>query len=140
MQIKCESCVFSAALMVGLAAVAYGQSPDVAAGSLASEVTALKTDNIALREQLNKVEQQQEMLLEVVKDLKQQLGRLRLRQQETLHLPHNRTLLPRAACNGGEQSPRSARPSRAAEIRFRTTGNRESLSRWNHNLGCSRKR
>ena len=74
MQIKCESCVFSAALMMGLAAVAYGQSPDVAAGSLASEVTALKTDNIALREQLNKVDEQQKMLLEVVNDLKQQLG------------------------------------------------------------------
>ena len=74
MRIKYESCVFSAALMMGLAAVAYGQSPDVAAGNLASEVTALKTDNIALREQLNKVEEQQKMLLEVVNDLKQRLG------------------------------------------------------------------
>ncbi len=60
--------------MVGLAAVAYGQSPDVESGNLASEVTALKTDNIALREQLNKVEEQQKMLLEVVNDLRQRLG------------------------------------------------------------------
>jgi hypothetical protein len=60
--------------MVGLAAVAYGQSPDVESGNLASEVTALKTDNIALREQLDKVEEQQKMLLEVVNDLRQQLG------------------------------------------------------------------
>src|SRR5271154_4688733 len=74
MRIKCQSRVFSAALMVGLAAVAYGQSPDVESGNLASEVTALKTDNIALREQLNKVEEQQKMLLEVVNDLKQRLG------------------------------------------------------------------
>src|SRR5271156_2195659 len=74
MRIKCQSRVFSAALMVGLAAVAYGQSPDVESGNLASEVTALKTDNIALREQLNKVEEQQKMLLEVVNDLRQQLG------------------------------------------------------------------
>ena len=74
MQIKCASCVLSAALMMGLAAVGYGQSQDVAAGNLASEVTALKTENIALREKLNSVEEQQKMLLEVVNDLKQQLG------------------------------------------------------------------
>jgi len=69
-----ESRVFSAALMMGLAAVAYGQSPDVEAGNLTSEVTALKTENIALREQLNRVEEQQKMMLEVVNDLKQRLG------------------------------------------------------------------
>jgi hypothetical protein len=69
-----KSRVFSAALMMGLAAIAYGQSPDPEAGSLASEVTALKTENIALREQLNKVDEQQKMLLEVVNDLKQRLG------------------------------------------------------------------
>jgi hypothetical protein len=74
MRIKYESCVFSAALMMGLAAVAYGQSPDVQADNLASEVTSLKTENIALREQLNKVEEQQMILLEVVNDLKQRLG------------------------------------------------------------------
>ena len=73
MRIKYESRVFSAALMVGLAAVACGQSPDVEPGKLASEVTALKTDNIALREQLNKVEEQQKMLLEVVSDLRRRL-------------------------------------------------------------------
>jgi hypothetical protein len=59
MRMKYESCIFSAALMMGLAAVAYGQSPDVESGNLASEVTVLKTDNRALREQLNKVEEQQ---------------------------------------------------------------------------------
>jgi hypothetical protein len=74
MRIKYESCAFSAALMMGLAAVAYGQSPDVQADTLASEVTTLKTENIALRAQLNKVEEQQMMLLEVVNDLKQRLG------------------------------------------------------------------
>ena len=74
MRINCESRVFSAALMMGLAAVAYGQSPDVEAGSLASEVTVLKTENIALREQLNRVEEQQKVMLEVVNDLKQRLG------------------------------------------------------------------
>jgi len=74
MWIKYESCVFSAALMMGLAAVAYGQSPDVEAGNLAGEVTALKTENISLREQLNRVEEQQKMLLEVVNDLKLRLG------------------------------------------------------------------
>jgi hypothetical protein len=74
MQIKYESRVFSAALMMGLAAVAYGQSPDVEAGNLAGEVTALKTENIALRVQLNRVEEQQKVLLEVVNDLKQRLG------------------------------------------------------------------
>src|ERR1700761_82613 len=73
MRIKYESRVFSAALMVGLAAVARGQSPDVEPGNLASEVTALKTDNIVLREQLNKVEEQQKMLLEVVSDLRRRL-------------------------------------------------------------------
>ena len=74
MPMQRESRVFSAALMMGLAAVAYGQSPDVEAGNLTSEVTALKTDNIALREQLNRVEEQQKMMLEVVNDLKQRLG------------------------------------------------------------------
>ena len=74
MRMQRESFVFSAALMMGLAAVAYGQSPDVEAGSLAGEVTALKTENIALREQLNKVDEQQKMLLEVVNDLRQRLG------------------------------------------------------------------
>src|ERR1700759_3409940 len=73
MRTKGESCVFSAALMMGLAAIAYGQSPDVEAGNLASEVTALKTDNTALREQLNKVEEQQKVLLEVVNDLRRRL-------------------------------------------------------------------
>ena len=74
MRTKFESRVFSAALMVGLAAVAFGQSPDVESGNLANEVTALKTDNIALRKQLNTVEEQQKMLLEVVNDLRQRLG------------------------------------------------------------------
>jgi hypothetical protein len=74
MRIKYESRVFAAALMVGLATNAYGQSKDVESGNLASEVTALKTENIALREQLNKVEEQQKMLLEVVNDLRQQLN------------------------------------------------------------------
>ena len=59
---------------MGLAAVAYGQSSDVEDGNLASEVTALKTENVALREQLNRVEEQQKTLLEVVNDLKQRLG------------------------------------------------------------------
>jgi hypothetical protein len=74
MRIKFESCIFTAALLMGSAVIAYGQSPDVEAGNLASEVTALKTENIALREQLNRVEEQQKMLLEVVNDLKQRLG------------------------------------------------------------------
>jgi hypothetical protein len=74
MRMQRESRFFSAALMMGLAAVAYGQSPDVGAGNLTSEVTALKTENIALREQLNRVEEQQKMMLEVVNDLKQRLG------------------------------------------------------------------
>jgi hypothetical protein len=74
MRIRRESRVFSAALMMGLAALAYGQSPDTEAGNLTSEVTALKTENIDLREQLNRVEEQQKMLLEVVNDLKQRLG------------------------------------------------------------------
>ena len=69
-----ESRVFLAALIMGLAAVAYGQSPNVDAGNLTSEVTALKTENIALREQLNRVEEQQKMMLELVNDLKQRLG------------------------------------------------------------------
>jgi hypothetical protein len=60
--------------MMGLVTVTYGQSPDLKTDNLASEVTALKTENIALREQLNKVEQQQIMVLEVVNDLKQRLG------------------------------------------------------------------
>jgi hypothetical protein len=92
MRTKCESCVFSAALMVGLAAVASGQSPDVESGNLASEVTALKTDNIALREQLNKVEELQKMLLEVVNDLRQRLGSPAT-PQELFLLPCNRTPL-----------------------------------------------
>src|SRR5215469_16194947 len=74
MRIKYESCIFSAVLMMGFATVAYSQSPDVEEGKLASEVTELKTENIALREQLNRVEEQQKMLLEVVNDLKQRLG------------------------------------------------------------------
>jgi len=74
MRMQRESRVFSAALMMGLAAVAYGQSPDTEAGNLTSEVTALKTENIALRDQLNRVEEQQKTLLEVVNDLKQRLG------------------------------------------------------------------
>lgn len=60
--------------MMGLAAGAHGQSPAVEPASLASEVTALKTENIALREQLRRVEEQQKMMLEVVNQLKQRLG------------------------------------------------------------------
>src|SRR3954453_4325524 len=74
MRINCGPRVLSAALMMGLAAEAYGQSPNVEAGSLAGEVTVLKDENIALREQLNRVEEQQKVLLEVVNDLKQRLG------------------------------------------------------------------
>jgi hypothetical protein len=70
MRIKRRSCVFSVALTMGLAAVGYAQSPDVEADDLASEVTAVKTENIALREQLNRVEEQQKILLDVVNDLK----------------------------------------------------------------------
>ncbi len=140
MQIKCESCVFSAALMMGLAAVAYGQSPDVAAGSLASEVTALKTDNIALREQLNKVEEQQKMLLEVVNDLKQQLGspatpitgdpssssQQSLAAAQELATAVNSLAVPPAP---------AAQPQSVPALQ----SNRRSLSRWNHNRGSSRK-
>jgi hypothetical protein len=50
--------------MIGLAAVGYAQSPDVKSGDLTSEISAVKTENIALREQLNRVEEQQKMLLE----------------------------------------------------------------------------
>ena len=122
MRIKYESCVFSAALMMGLAAVAYGQSPDVAAGNLASEVTALKTENIALREQLNKVEEQQKMLLEVVTDLKQRLGSPATPIAGDCFISVATELCcRRGACKVGQQYRRSARPSRAAAIRFRTT-------------------
>src|ERR1700685_4061995 len=71
MRMQREFRVFSTALMMGLAVVPYGQSPETEAGNLTGEVTALKTENIALREQLNRVEDQQKMLLEVVNDLKQ---------------------------------------------------------------------
>jgi hypothetical protein len=73
MRIKYESCVLSA-LMMAFTAVTYGQSTDVQADNLASEVTALKSENVALRKQLNKVEEQQMMLLEVVNDLRERLG------------------------------------------------------------------
>jgi hypothetical protein len=59
---------------LGLSAIAYSQVPDTQATNLKDDVTALKTENIALRDQLNKVEEQQKMLLEVVNDLKQRLG------------------------------------------------------------------
>ena len=141
MRTKCESRVFSAALMVGLAAVAYGQSPDVAAGSLASEVTALKTDNIALREQLNKVEEQQKMLLEVVNDLRQRLGSPATPiAGDASSSSQQNFAAARELATVGQRYRHYARPSRAAAIRSRTTGNRESLSRWNHNRGNSRKR
>src|SRR5689334_5724733 len=73
MRIKYESCVLSA-LMMAFTAVTYGQSTDVQADNLASEVTVLKSENVALRKQLNKVEEQQMMLLEVVNDLRERLG------------------------------------------------------------------
>jgi hypothetical protein len=73
MRIKRKFFVFSAALMIGLAADGYAQSPDVKSGDLTNEVSAVKTENIALREQLNKVEEQQKILLEVVNDLKRRL-------------------------------------------------------------------
>src|SRR5215469_4143837 len=73
MRIKYESCIFSAVLMMGFAPVSYSKSPDLKEGNLASEGTELKTENIALREQLNKVEEQQKMLLDVVNSLKQRL-------------------------------------------------------------------
>lgn len=60
--------------MMGLAAGAYGQSPAAEPANLASEVTTLKTENIALREQLKRVEEQQKMMLEVMNELKQRLG------------------------------------------------------------------
>ena len=111
MRTKCESRVFSAALMMGLAAVAYGQSPDVAAGNLASEVTALKTENIALREQLNRVEEQQKMLLEVVNDLKQRLGSPATPIAGDPSSSVATELCCRTgACNVGQRYRRSARP------------------------------
>ncbi len=111
MRTKYESRVFSAALMVGLAAVAYGQSPDVESGNLASEVTALKTDNIALREQLNKVEEQQKMLLEVVNDLKQRLGSPATPIAGAASSPSQQNFVAaRGACKVGQRYRRSARP------------------------------
>src|SRR6266576_2644748 len=73
MLIMRRSCVFTAALMMGLAAAGYAQSPDVEAGDITSEVAAVKTENIALREQVNRVEEQQKILLEVVNELKRRL-------------------------------------------------------------------
>lgn len=74
MRKKCEVGVFSAALLMGLAAVAYGQQPEVPASNLENQVTELKTENATMREQLRRVEEQQQMLLEVVNDLRQRLG------------------------------------------------------------------
>ena len=66
--------IFSATCLLGLTTIAGGQAPETQSVSLESDVAALKTENAALREQLNKVEEQQRMLLEVVNDLKQRLG------------------------------------------------------------------
>jgi hypothetical protein len=74
MRIKGDWGIFSAALLLGLTTVAYGQASDTQATSLESDVTALKAENIALREQLKRVEEQQKMLLEVVNDLRQRLS------------------------------------------------------------------
>jgi hypothetical protein len=61
--------------MMGFAALAYSQVPAVQANSsLENDVSTLKSENAALRDELQKVEQQQLMLLEVVNDLKQRLG------------------------------------------------------------------
>jgi hypothetical protein len=61
--------------MIGFAALAYSQTPAVQANSsLENDVSTLKSENAALREQLEKVEQQQLLLLEVVNDLKQRIG------------------------------------------------------------------
>ena len=112
-------------------------------GNLASEVTALKTENIALREQLNKVEEQQKTrLLYVATDLKQQLGApaTPIAGDPSSSSQQNFAATKELATAVEQYSPVLAVPSRAAAIRSRTTGNRESLSRWNHNLGSSRKR
>ena len=74
MRIKYRSWVFSAALTVGLATVAYGQSPQGQDSTLEGDIVTLKTENVALREQLRKIEEQQIKLLEVVNDLKQRMG------------------------------------------------------------------
>src|SRR6185437_9221060 len=66
--------IFSAACLLGLTTIACGQAPETQTVSLESDVAALKTENAALRDQLNKVEEQQRVLLEVVNDLKQRLG------------------------------------------------------------------
>jgi hypothetical protein len=126
--------------MMGLAAVAYGQSPEVEPDNLAGEVTALKTENIALREQLNKVEEQQMMLLEVVNDLKQRLGSPAppIAGDPSSSSQQNFVAQELATAVSNIRVPRA----RAASIviRSHTTDKLPSLSRWNHNRGSSRKR
>jgi hypothetical protein len=74
MLIKSERCLLAAALAVALAAVAYGQQPEFPADDVENQVTQLKTENAIMREQLRRVEEQQQMLLDVVNDLRQRLG------------------------------------------------------------------
>src|SRR5262245_36767624 len=60
--------------VVLLATTSHGQSPDVQSANMETEIAGIKAENTALREQLNKVEEQQKILLDVVNDLKQRLG------------------------------------------------------------------
>jgi len=50
-----------------LATPAFGQTPESAPGTLESQVESVKAENVALREQLRKIEEQQRVLMELVR-------------------------------------------------------------------------
>lgn len=95
-----ESRILSATLsVVVLAAITHGQESEAQQGSVQSEISGIKAENTALREQLNKVEEQQKILLDIVNDLKQRLG------------------LPATPISGG--------PSTSSQQNFAATGEKE---------------
>src|SRR4051794_21022276 len=74
MLIRGESCLLSAALAVVLvASAAYGQRPASSPGSLENVVAEIRAENAALRDQLRRVEEQQNILVELVGELRQRL-------------------------------------------------------------------
>ncbi len=131
---------------------------------LEAEVATVKADNAAIREQLRRMEEQQRALLELVDQLQKRLGGPTVAEVLRPAPP----LSPAEAAGASVQLTTAVRipwpalpaapltqPSSPAEAAVVSvplttaaqpqsvsarTGNRESLSRWNHNRGSSRRR
>ena len=114
-------------LLASFAISARAQTPESQPISLESEVVAVRAENGAIRDQLRKLEEQQQLLLQVVGRLQQQLdGRSPTDTPPSSPLPQTQATASAIPAPPGETAETTSNPSPAAQPAS-TSGQPESF-------------